>query len=155
MSMKDFVKEFQKFALKGNMIDLAVGVVIGAAFGKMIDSFVKDIIMPPVGALLGNTDFSNLYILLKDSAVHGAPYASLAAAQAAGAITINIGLFINTVISFIIIALSIFVVISMLNKLQRSAQKAQDAATKQCPYCMSTIDIKAVKCPFCTADLKK
>ncbi len=155
MSVKEFAKGFREFTLKGNMIDLAVGVVIGAAFGKMIDSFVKDIIMPPIGALLGNTDFSNLYILIKDSAVHGAPYASLAAAQAAGAITINIGMFINTVISFVIIALSIFFVISMLNKLRNNAQKAQDAVTKQCPFCMSTIDIKAVKCPFCTADLKK
>ncbi len=149
--MSNFIKtnfnEFKTFAMRGNVIDMAIGIIIGAAFGKVIDSMVKDIIMPPLGLLLGKTDFTNLYITLSNP--KGTTYPSLEAAQAAGAITINYGLFINTLVSFLLIALSVFMIIKMINKFR----KTQDATTKPCPKCFSTIDIKATKCPYCTADL--
>ncbi len=149
------LKEFKEFAVKGNVIDMAVGIVIGAAFGTIVKSFVSDIIMPPIGLLLGNVDFSQLYLLLKEGTKAG-PYATLADAQAAGAVVLSYGVFINSVISFMIISFSIFIVIKNINKLKREAVPvvAEEPTTKACPYCFSTISIKALKCPNCTSELK-
>jgi large conductance mechanosensitive channel len=148
------LKEFKEFALKGNVVDMAVGIVIGAAFGSIVNSFVSDIITPPIGLLLGNVDFSSLFIILKEGKTAG-PYASPAAAKAAGAVTLNIGLFINTVMSFLIIAFSIFLVIRSINRLKRKEEvPPPPPATKECPYCFSVIPVKAVKCAHCTSELK-
>ena len=147
-------KEFKEFAMKGNMIDMAVGIIIGAAFGSIITSLVADVIMPPIGLLLGNVDFSNLFILLKEGKVPS-PYGSLTAAKAAGAVTLNIGLFVNTIISFLIVAFSIFIVIRNINKLKRQEEIPPAVpTTKECPYCLSVIPIKATRCAHCTAELK-
>jgi len=142
-------KEFREFAMRGNVVDMAVGIIIGGAFGKIVSSLVKDVIMPPIGMLMGKVDFGSLYINLT-----GQPYASLAEAQEAGAATINYGAFINTVLDFIIVAFAIFMVIRAMNKLKRK-QEAPPAAptTKECPQCLSTIPIKAVRCAHCTAQL--
>lgn len=148
-------KEFKEFAMRGNVIDMAVGIVIGAAFGTIIKSLVNDIIMPPIGMLLGNVDFSNLFVVLKQGAEVFGPYASLADAQAAGAVTINYGVFINTIISFLIIAFAIFMVIRQMNRMKRKEEAPPaEPTTKECPYCFSVIPIKAVKCAHCTAELK-
>ncbi len=153
------MNEFKKFAMRGNVIDMAVGIIIGAAFGKIVDSLVKDIIMPPIGLLLGKVDFTNLYVVLKDG-VTPAPYASLDAAQQAGAVTLNIGLFVNALISFTIVAFAVFILIKAINELQAKMLKQEQAeeakkapTTKTCPYCCSEIPVCAVKCPQCTADL--
>jgi large conductance mechanosensitive channel len=140
--------EFREFAARGNVIDLAVGVIIGAAFGKIVSSLVKDVVMPPIGAVLGGIDFSEFYVNLS-----GAHYASLAEAQKAGAATINVGLFLNTCIEFLIIAFAIFVMVRLINELQRKPTAAEDPTTKDCPYCLSQIPIKATKCAHCTSDL--
>ena len=137
-------EEFKKFAMRGNVIDLAVGVVIGAAFGKIVDSLVKDVIMPPIGLLLGKVDFSNLYVDLS-----GKGYASLDAAKAAGAPTLAYGVFINTVIEFLIVALAIFLLVKGVNRLR----KAEAPTTKDCPKCLSKIPVAATKCAFCTSDV--
>jgi len=149
------LKEFKEFAMRGNVIDMAVGIIIGAAFGTIVNSIVADVIMPPIGLLLGNVDFSNLFILLKDGAKAAGPYESLAAAKAAGAVTMNIGVFINTVISFVIVAFAIFLLIKSINTLKRK-QEAPPAVptTKDCPYCLVSIPIKATRCPHCTSELK-
>ncbi len=142
-------KEFRKFALRGNVLDMAIGIIIGAAFGKIITSFVNDILMPPIGLLLGRVDFANLYINLS-----GGQYESLAAAQEAGAATINYGLFLNTVIDFVIVTLVIFLVVQQINRMQRKKEEAPaEPTTKECPYCLSTIPIKATRCPHCTSEL--
>jgi large conductance mechanosensitive channel len=148
-------KEFKEFAMRGNVLDMAVGIVIGASFGAIITSFVADVIMPPIGLFLGNIDFSSLFIILKEGKVPG-PYESLAAAKAAGAVTLNYGVFINTIISFLIVAFAVFLVIKNMNRLKRE-QEAPPAAptTKECPFCLSAIPIKAVKCAHCTAELKQ
>jgi len=147
-------KDFKEFAMKGNMIDMAVGIVIGAAFGTIITSLVTDIIMPPIGLLLGNVDFANLFLLLKEGKVPG-PYGSVVAAKAAGAVTLNIGIFINTIISFLIIAFSVFIVVRNINNLKRQEEAPPTVpTTKDCPYCLSVIPIKATRCAHCTADLK-
>jgi large conductance mechanosensitive channel len=148
------LKEFKEFAMRGNVVDMAVGIIMGAAFGTIITSLVSDVIMPPVGMLLGNIDFSNLFLVLKEGKVPG-PYASLAAAKAAGATSINYGFFINTVISFLIVAFSVFMLVRSINKLKRE-EVAQPApvSTKECPYCVSSIPIKATRCPHCTSELK-
>ncbi len=152
---KNLVKELREFIMRGNVIDMAVGIIIGAAFGKIIDSLVKDIIMPPIGLLLGKVDFSNLYWQIAPSDV---TYPTLQAAKEAGAVTMNYGAFINTVISFLIVAFAVFMLIKMMNKLQSAVCKkeeiVEEATTKECPYCFTTINIKATKCPNCTADLK-
>ena len=142
------LKEFKEFAMRGNVIDLAVGFIIGAAFGKIVTSLVNDIIMPPIGLLLGQVDFSNLFVNLS-----GTPYASLQQAQAAGAPTINIGVFINTVIDFVIVAFVLFLLIKQVNLFTRKHEVPAAPATKECPYCVSTIPIKATRCPQCTSDL--
>lgn len=147
-------KEFKEFAAKGNVVDMAVGIVVGAAFGAIVASFVTDVIMPPIGLLLGKVDFSNLFAVLKSGTVPG-PYASVAAAKQAGAVTLNYGTFINTIISFLIIALAVFLVIRQINKLRaKPAAPAAAPATKECPYCYSAVAIKATRCPFCTSTLK-
>lgn len=152
---KNLVKELREFIMRGNVIDMAVGIIIGAAFGKIIDSLVKDIIMPPIGLLLGKVDFSNLYWQIAPQDVS---YPTLQAAKDAGAVTMNYGAFINTVISFLIVAFAVFMLIKMMNKLQNTLVKkeeaVEEATTKECPYCFTTINIKATKCPNCTADLK-
>ena len=157
--LKKNLDEFKTFAMRGNVVDMAVGIIIGAAFGKIVDSMVKDIVMPPLGFLMGKVDFTNLYWTLPTSLVDGEipHYPSLEAAQAAGAVTINYGLFINTIISFILVAFAVFILIKGINKLKDAAAKKEEseeaATTKQCPRCFSTIDIKATKCPHCTADI--
>lgn len=143
-------KEFKEFAMRGNVVDMAVGIVIGTAFGLIVKSLVDDVIMPPVGLLLGNIDFSNLFLVLKDGTTPG-PYPSVAAAKQAGATTLNYGLFINTIINFIIISFSIFLVVKGMNRLKK--EKPVDPTTKECPFCLSTIPLKASRCPFCTSNL--
>ena len=148
------LKEFREFAMRGNVVDLAVGVVIGGAFGKIITSLVNDMLMPPIGLLLGRVDFTNLFISL-----NGQAYASLADAQAAGAPTLNYGVFINTLIDFVIVAFVIFLSIRAINRLHKPAPAARDStqsaapSTKECPYCFSVIPIKATRCPNCTSEL--
>lgn len=148
-------KEFKEFAMRGNVIDMAVGIIIGAAFGTIVSSLVKDVLMPPIGLLLGKVDFSNLFITLKQGLTAG-PYANLAAAQQAGAVTLNYGLFINTVINFLIVAFAIFLVIRNINRLKRKEEAPPPAAptTKECPECLSVIPIKAVRCAHCGIQLK-
>ena len=144
------LSEFKKFAMRGNVVDMAVGIIIGAAFGKIVSSLVKDIIMPPIGLLMGNVDFSGLYLNLSSTA-----YESLAAAQEAAAPTINYGVFINTVLDFVIVAFAIFMVVRMMNKLQKQAEAPPAApTTKECPACLSTIPIKATRCAHCTMELR-
>ena len=144
-------QEFKKFIVRGNVMDLAIGLIIGGAFSTIVTSFVNDIIMPPIGLLLGRVDFSNLFIDLT-----GVGYESLAAAQEAGAATINYGLFINAVVNFLIVALVIFVVVRQLNQLKTSEEAAPAApATKKCPYCFTEIPVGAMRCPNCTSQLKE
>jgi large conductance mechanosensitive channel len=148
------LKDFKEFVARGNVVDMAVGIVIGAAFGAIVKSFVDDVLMPPIGLLLGNVDFSNLFITLREGAKAAGPYASLPAAKAAGAVTLNLGIFINTVISFVIIAFAVFMVIKALNRLQR-APEAPPAApeTRACPFCLSEIPLRATRCPHCTSEV--
>jgi large conductance mechanosensitive channel len=147
------LKEFRDFIQRGNMIDLAVGIVIGAAFTAIVNSLVNDIIMPPIGLLLGGVDFSNLFVLIKPGDPAG-PYATLAAAQATGAVTLNIGLFINAVISFLIVALAVFLLVKAINKLRgRQEEQPAEPATKECPLCFTEIPAKATRCPHCTSHL--
>ena len=143
-------REFREFAMRGNVVDLAVGIVIGAAFGKIITSLVNDIIMPPIGLLLGRVDFANLFINLS-----GQSFASLAEARAAGAPTINYGVFLNTVIDFVIVALAIFLLVRFINRLTRQADAAPAAPTsRECPFCVSSIPLRATRCPQCTSNLQ-
>jgi large conductance mechanosensitive channel len=146
-------KEFKEFAMRGSVVDMAVGIIIGAAFGTIVKSLVADIIMPPIGLLLGKVNFANLFILLKPGNPAG-PYLALAEAQKAGAVTINYGAFINTIISFIIVALAVFFLIRSLNRMQKPAEAPAAPATKECPYCLSTIPVKATRCAHCTSELK-
>ena len=148
------LKEFKEFALRGNVVDMAVGIIIGAAFASIVTSLVNDVIMPPIGLLLGGVDFANFFILLKEGAPAG-PYAALADAQAAGAVTINYGAFINTVISFLIVAFVIFLLIRNINRMKREEEAPPaEPTTKECPYCLSTIPINATRCPLCTSQLE-
>lgn len=143
------LKEFKEFALKGNMLDMAIGIILGASFGKIISSFVNDVLMPPIGLALGNVDFSQLYINLSDRT-----FASLAEAQEAGAPTINYGVFINGVLDFLIVALVLFLVVRQMNRLRRvEAAPAPAPETKACPFCLSVIPVKATRCPQCTSSL--
>ena len=147
------LKEFKEFAMRGNVVDMAVGIIIGGAFGTIVKSLVSDVIMPPIGLLLGGVDFSDLFITLKEGSAAG-PYATLASAQAAGAVTISYGLFANAVISFLIVAFAVFLLIKGINKLQREKEvPAAEPTTKECPHCCSTIAIKATRCPNCTSEL--
>jgi len=146
------LKEFKEFALRGNVIDMAVGIIIGAAFGTIVKSLVDDVIMPPIGLALGGVDFANFFALLKAGSPAG-PYASLADAQAAGAVTVNYGAFINNVVSFLIVAFVMFLLIRGINRLQREEEAPAEPTTKECPYCLSTIPIKATRCAHCTSEL--
>ena len=143
------LKDFKKFAMKGNVMDLAIGVIIGGAFGKIVSSLVNDMIMPLMGMLIGDVDFTNLYISLD-----GLDYGPLAAAQEAGAATLNYGLFINTIIEFLIITFSIFIVIRQLAKLNKKEEVVEEKTTKECPYCYKEIHLDATRCPNCTSELK-
>ena len=143
------LKEFKAFAMRGNVLDMAVGIIIGAAFGKIITSFVEDILMPPIGTLLGRMDFSNLFLTLT-----GQHYDTLAAAKAAGAATVNYGLFFNTVINFLIVALAIFLLVRQVNRWQTKPATPAAPTTKDCPYCCSSIASKATRCPQCTSELR-
>ncbi|HZS51682.1 MAG TPA: large-conductance mechanosensitive channel protein MscL [Bryobacterales bacterium] len=144
------LKEFKEFAMKGSVLDLAIGIVIGAAFGKIVTSFVNDILMPPLGLLLGKVDFSNMFINLSPQS-----FDSLAAAKAAGAATINYGLFINTVIEFLIVSFAIFLLVRQVNRMKRAPAPAAAApVSKDCPYCLSIIPLKASRCPNCTSELQ-
>ncbi|MDY7076864.1 MAG: large conductance mechanosensitive channel protein MscL [Chloroflexota bacterium] len=147
------LKEFKEFALRGNVVDMAVGIIVGAAFGTIVKSLVDDVIMPPVGLLLGGVDFANFFALLKAGSPSG-PYASLADAQAAGAVTINYGVFINNIISFLVVGFVMFLLVRSINELQK-AEEAEPAKpnTKECPYCLSTIPIEATRCAHCTSEL--
>lgn len=148
------LEEFKKFAIRGNVIDMAVGIIIGAAFGSIVQSLVKDVLTPPLGLLTGNVDFTNLFIVLKEGTAPG-PYATLQAAQEAGAVTINYGVFINTVISFAIVAFAVFLLVRYINKLREPEEGPPPPATiKKCPYCLSDIPIQATRCPHCTSELE-
>jgi large conductance mechanosensitive channel len=144
------LKEFKEFAMRGNVVDMAVGIIIGAAFGKIVSSFVNDVLMPPIGLLLGKVNFSNLFIDLS-----GNNFATLEEATKAGAATINYGLFFNTILDFIIVAFAVFLMIRQINRMKREPEAAPVAPdTKQCPFCLSTVPLKAVRCPHCTSELK-
>jgi large conductance mechanosensitive channel len=143
------LKEFKEFAMRGSVLDMAVGIIMGAAFGKIVTSFVGDVLMPPMGLVLGRVDFSNLFINLS-----GKSYASLAEAKAAGAATLNVGLFINTVIDFVLVAFAIFLLVKQVNRLKRQSEVPAVPATRECLYCLSSIPIKATRCPHCTSELK-
>jgi large conductance mechanosensitive channel len=142
------LKEFKEFIMRGNVVDLAVAVIIGGAFGKIITSFVEDMLMPPIGLALGNVDFSNLFLNLS-----GKDYPSVAAAKTAGAATLNYGIFFNHIINFVIIAFAIFLLIKQINRMQKPAPAAAPT-TKDCPYCLSAVPLKATKCAHCTSELK-
>jgi len=147
------IKEFREFAMRGSVLDMAVGIIIGVAFGAIISSLVADVLMPPIGLLLGHVDFSNVFLVLKHGLMPG-PYASVAAAKQAGAVTLNIGLFINTIISFLIVAFAVFMVIRSINRMKRKQEVPVAApTTKACPFCFSTIPLKARRCPHCTSEL--
>jgi large conductance mechanosensitive channel len=147
------LKGFRDFVMRGNVIDLAVAVIIGAAFTKVVNSLVEDVIMPPIGMLLGNVDFTNLFSVLKEGAKAAGPYATLAEAKAAGAVTLNYGMFISTIVTFLIVA---FVVYLMIRSIARLGPKkaAPEEATKECPYCISKVPLRATKCPQCGSELR-
>lgn len=158
-----FMGEFKKFAMRGNMVDLAIGFTVGAAFTTIARSLVDDVLMPPVGLLLGRSDFSDLYALLRAGTEVAPPYATLADAQAAGAVTLNYGLFINAVLTFLIVALAMFAVIKGINRLDRELERRSGAGepepgepdTKKCPFCLATVPYKATRCPQCTSALEE
>jgi large conductance mechanosensitive channel len=141
------IKEFKEFAMRGNVLDMAVGIIIGAAFGQIVTSFVQDVLMPPIGRLLGHVDFSNLFVNLS-----GTHYPTIAAAKAAGAATLNYGLFLNTIINFLIVAFAVFLLVRQVNRLAPKPAPAP-AATRDCPYCLSAIPLKATRCAHCTSEL--
>lgn len=147
------LKEFKEFAVRGNVVDMAVGIIIGASFGTIVKSLVDDIIMPPIGLLLGNVDFTNLYVVLKHAAADPGPYASLAEAKKAGAVTLNYGIFINSVVSFIIVAFAVFMLVRTINRLRRGEAQPEEA-NKDCPYCATSIPKAAKRCPHCTSSLE-
>jgi large conductance mechanosensitive channel len=148
------LKEFKEFAMRGNVVDMAVGIIIGASFGSIINSLVSDVIMPPIGLLLGKVDFSNLYFILQEGEI-ASPYGSLVEAQEAGAVTLNYGLFINTLVSFVIVAFAVFLLIRAINRLQREEETpSEEPTTVECPFCASKISIKATRCPYCTSQLE-
>lgn len=148
------LKEFKTFAMRGNVVDMAVGIIIGGAFGTIVNSLVNDVLMPPVGLLLGGVDFSDLFITLKDGATVAGPYETLANAQAAGAVTVNFGLFINATVSFLIVAFAVFMLIKAINRLQREEEAPAEApTTKDCPRCFTAIPLQASRCPNCTSEL--
>jgi large conductance mechanosensitive channel len=146
------LKEFKEFAMRGNVLDLAVGIIIGGAFGTIVKSLVDDVIMPPVGLALGNVDFANIFLLLKEGPKAAAPYASLAEAKAAGAVTMNVGLFINSIITFLIVAFAVFLLVRAANRMR--AAPAAAPSTRDCPHCRMAIPAAATRCPHCTSELR-
>jgi len=149
------LKEFKEFAVKGNVVDMAVGIIIGAAFTSVVQSLVKDILMPPPGLLMGGVDFSDFFIVLKDGSIPP-PYATIAAAKEAGAVTLSYGVFLNTLISFVIVAFAVFILIRYINRLKQPEEKPEPVTSsiKKCAYCFSDIPVKATRCPHCTSELK-
>ncbi len=149
------LKEFKEFAIKGNVVDMAVGIIIGAAFTGVVQSLVKDVMMPPLGLLLGGVDFTNFFIVLKEGTTAG-PYATMAAAQQAGAVTLNYGVFINTILGFLIVAFAVFILIRYINKLKRPQETPEPAvpSVKKCKFCFSDIPVEATRCPHCTSELE-
>jgi len=145
------IKEFKEFAMRGNVVDMAVGIIIGAAFGSIVKSLVDDVLMPVVGLLLGNVDFSNFFFVLKAGKVPG-PYATLAEAKAATAVVLSYGLFINAIVTFLIVAFAVFLLIKQINSMKKEVQAAP--TTKECPFCLSAVPLKATRCPQCTSELK-
>jgi large conductance mechanosensitive channel len=150
------LKEFKEFAIKGNVVDMAVGIIIGAAFTGVVQSLVKDVLTPPLGLLMGGVDFSEFFIVLKEGSIPP-PYATISAAQEVGAVTLNYGLFINTAISFLIVSFAVFILIRYINKLKRPNTKPEPVAPsiKKCNYCFSDIPVEATRCPHCTSELKE
>ncbi len=148
------LQEFKKFAMRGNVLDMAIGIIIGAAFSPIVKSLVDNVVMPPIGMLLGGVDFSNLFMVLKEGAV-AAPYGTLAAAQEAGAVTIDYGVFFNTVVNFLIVAFAVFMMVKAINSWQKpEEEEPAEPTTKDCSYCYTTIPIQASRCPHCTSELK-
>ena len=148
------LSEFKKFAMRGNVVDMAVGIIIGGAFGTIVKSLVADVLMPPIGLLLGGVDFSNFFLLLKSGAPAG-PYVNLADAQQAGAVTLNYGSFVNNVVSFLIVAFAVFLLVRAMNRLEHpKGEPAPAPTTRTCPYCLSTIPLKATRCPQCTSQVE-
>jgi large conductance mechanosensitive channel len=148
------LKEFKEFAMRGNVIDMAVGIIIGGAFGTIVKSLVSDVIMPPIGLLLGNVDFSNLFLTIQGGDPAG-PYATVADAQAAGAVTINYGMFTDNLVSFLIVAFAVFLLVRGINQLNRKEEAAPPPPDKkECPYCITKVAIKATRCPHCTSELQ-
>lgn len=148
-------EEYKKFAIRGNVIDMAVGIIIGAAFGTVVQSLVKDVLTPPLGLLTGNTDFTNLFVVLKEGIPRG-PYATLQAAQEAGAVTLNLGIFANAVLSFLIVSFAVFVLVRYINLLREPDEGPPPPPTiKKCPYCLSDVPVQATRCPQCTSDLSE
>lgn len=148
-----FVKEFREFAVKGNVVDMAVGIIIGGAFGTVVSSFVNDVMMPPLGMLIGDIDFQDIMLVLREGSSPG-PYATLAAAKEAGAVTLNLGMFINAAVSFTIVAFAVFLLVKGINRLKREEAPPPAApSTKECPFCASAIPLKAKRCPHCTSEV--
>lgn len=148
------LKEFREFAMRGNVVDMAVGIVIGVAFGGIVKSLVADVLMPPIGILLGNVDFASLFLVIKEGTTPG-PFATVAAANEAGAVTLNYGLFVNTIVNFLIVALAIFFVVRGINRLRKEEEApAAEPTTRECPFCLSTIPIQATRCGHCTSEVK-
>ncbi len=146
------LREFKEFAMRGNVVDMAVGIIIGGAFGTIVKSLVDNVLMPPIGLLLGGVDFSNFFLVLRHGAKPG-PYTHLADAKAAGAVSINYGLFVNSIISFVIVAFAVFLLVRTINRLRREEASPAAPSTKECPYCLSAIPLKATRCPHCTSQL--
>ena len=147
------LKEFKEFAMRGNVVDMGVGIIIGGAFGTIVKSLVDDVLMPPLGFLLGGVDFSNFFLVLKEGTKPG-PYNHLAEAKAAGAVSLNYGLFLNSIVSFVIVAFAVFVLVRTINRLRREEEAPAPPATKECRHCLSTIPLKASRCPHCTSQLE-
>jgi large conductance mechanosensitive channel len=147
------LNEFKKFAVRGNVVDMAVGIIIGGAFGTIAKSLVDDVLMPPLGLLLGGADFTDLFVVLRDGADVAAPYASLAEAQAAGAVTVNYGLFVNNVIAFLIVAWAVFLLVRAMNRLHRKEEAAPPPTVRACPFCATDIPLAATRCPHCTSEV--
>ncbi len=150
------LKEFKEFAMKGNVVDMAVGIIIGGAFGSIVTTLVSQVLMPPLGLLIGGVDFANLFLVLKEGAKAAGPYAALADATAAGAVTVNYGLFLNSVTSFLIMVFAVFLLVKAINMLRREEKVAPQApSTKECPYCLTMVSLKATRCPGCTSEIGK
>lgn len=152
------LKDFREFAMRGNVVDMAVGITVGAAFTSIVKSVVDDVIMPPIGLLLGNVDFSNLFVVLRQGSKAPGPYTTVAQAHAAGAVTLNYGLFINSLISFMIVAVAVFILVRAVQRAQRELEKDTEPTppdSKDCPYCFSSINIKATRCPNCTSEIRR